>query len=189
VKPRGAKRPPRKPPSAPVQPELLGEHDGVTFQRERLGPILRQVLPLLRRDWEENGVDRDRVPFSLNLDQYLSYDLLGILQIVTARDQGALVGYIFAYVHPHIDHSNMGWAMLTWYWLYPEYRGGGIGDAIAVACDLVPQLGEGAHLPAEVGVQPVPDQDDRGVQGAVRGGDQARVVVFGQAGPLALRRR
>jgi len=130
VKPRGAKRPPRKPPSAPVQPELLGEHDGVTFQRERLGPILRQVLPLLRRDWEENGVDRDRVPFSLNLDQYLSYDLLGILQIVTARDQGALVGYIFAYVHPHIDHSNMGWAMLTWYWLYPEYRGGGIGDAM-----------------------------------------------------------
>ena len=130
MKPRGAKRPPRKPPSAPVQPELLGEHDGVTFQRERLGPILRQVLPLLRRDWEENGVDRDRVPFSLNLDQYLSYDLLGILQIVTARDQGALVGYIFAYVHPHIDHSNMGWAMLTWYWLYPEYRGGGIGDAM-----------------------------------------------------------
>jgi GNAT superfamily N-acetyltransferase len=130
VKRRGARRPPRKPPSVREPPDILGEHDGVTFQRERLAPILRQVLPLLRRDWEENGADREKVPFALNLDQYLNYDLLGILQIVTARDAGALVGYIFAYVHPHIDHSGMGWAMLTWYWLYPEYRGGGIGDAM-----------------------------------------------------------
>jgi GNAT superfamily N-acetyltransferase len=102
----------------------------VTFQRERLAPNLRQLLPLLRKDWEENGIDRDTVPFALDLDRYLNYDLVGILQIVTARDKGALIGYIFALVHPHIDHSGMGWAMLTWYWLYPEYRGGGIGDAM-----------------------------------------------------------
>lgn len=102
----------------------------MTFQRERLAPILRQILPLLRKDWEENGIDRETVPFALNLDQYLSYDLVGILQIVTARDAGALVGYIFALVHPHIDHCGMGWAMLTWYWIYPAYRGGGVGDAM-----------------------------------------------------------
>jgi len=107
----------------------------VTFQRERLPPILREILPLLRKDWEENGIDRDKVPFSLDLDQYLRYDLAGVLQIVTARDQGTLVGYIFAFVHPHIDHSGLGWAMLTWYWLYVEYRGGGIGDAMLRAME------------------------------------------------------
>lgn len=107
----------------------------MTFQRERLGPILREVLPLLRKDWEENGIDRDRVPFNLDLDRYLQYDLIGVLQIVTAREHDALVGYVFALVHPHIDHAGLGWAMLTWYWLYPEYRGGGIGNALVEAME------------------------------------------------------
>src|SRR5579872_5228923 len=46
-------------------------------------------------------------------------------------------------------------------------------------------LGEGAHLAADVGVEPVPDEDERGVQGAMRGADQVRVVGFGQALALA----
>lgn len=132
---RGKRPPPPSPPSALEPPSPLGEVDGVTFQRERLAPILRQILPLMRKDWEENGVDREQVPFALNLDQYLNYDLVGILQIVTARDAGALVGYVFAYVHPHIDHSGMGWAMLTWYWLYPAYRGTGVGNGLLDAME------------------------------------------------------
>ena len=136
MKPREARQHHNRPLSAPAPPDVLGEHDGVTFRRERLGPILREILPLLRKDWEENGIDRDRVPFALDLDRYLQYDLVGILQIVTARTaSGAMVGYVFAAVHPHIDHSGMGWALLTWYWLYPEYRGGGIGDAMIEALE------------------------------------------------------
>jgi hypothetical protein len=48
------------------------------------------------------------------------------------------------------------------------------------------RLSESAHPLADVGVQVVPDQDDRGVQHLVRGGDQVRVVGFGQAAALAL---
>jgi hypothetical protein len=50
-------------------------------------------------------------------------------------------------------------------------------------------LGEGTHLPAAVGVEPVPDKDHRGVERVVRGGDQVRVVGFGHAAALALRLR
>ena len=131
---RRAPRPPRNsPPSAPERPDVLGEVDGVTFQRERLGPILREILPLIRKDWDENGIDHTLVPLTLDYDRYLSYDLVGILQLVTARSNGALVGFLMAYVHPHIDHAGLGWAHLTWYWLYPEYRGGGIGSGMVEA--------------------------------------------------------
>jgi GNAT superfamily N-acetyltransferase len=133
VKPRAAKLPPPSQPSAPAAPDILGAIDGVTFQRERLAPILREILPLIRKDWEENGIDHKAVPLAIDYDRYLQYDLVGILQIVTARSNGALVGYIFAYVNPHIDHVGLGWAHLTWYWLYPEYRGGGIGHAMVEA--------------------------------------------------------
>jgi GNAT superfamily N-acetyltransferase len=133
--PRAARLPRPTRPSVPAPPDILGEHDGVTFQRQRLAPILRELTPLLERDWRENGIDHDHVPLNLDLPRYLDMDLTGILQIVTARDDGLLVGYIMAYVHPHIDHAGMGWAMITWYWLYPEYRGGGVGDNMLKAME------------------------------------------------------
>src|SRR6202043_1864183 len=131
--PREAKLRLLKRPSDPAAPDILGEHDEVTFQRERLGPIIREIMPLLEADWGENGVDRGRGPLRFDYNRYLDYDLTAILQIVTARDEGVLVGYVFAFVHPHIDHTGMGWAIITWYWLFPEYRGGGIGHAMVEA--------------------------------------------------------
>lgn len=105
----------------------------MVFRRERLAPILREIMPLLEKDWVENGVDHDRLPLKFNYQQYLDYDLLGVLHIVTAREDGLLVGYVFAFVHPHIDHADTGWAIITWYWLFPEYRHSGIGQAMVEA--------------------------------------------------------
>ncbi len=45
---------------------------------------------------------------------------------------------------------------------------------------------ERPHHRADVGVQPVPDKDDRGLQFLVRGGDQPGVVCFGHRAALAL---
>lgn len=115
--------------------ETLGAHAGVTFQRERLAPILREIVPLIEADWRENGVDHDLIPLSLNLPAYLDYDLVGVLQIITARDAGVLVGYCFSFVHPHIMHAGRGWCILDLYWLYPEYRKQGIGNAMLDACE------------------------------------------------------
>jgi GNAT superfamily N-acetyltransferase len=98
--------------------------------------VLREILPLLRKDWEENGIDHKAVPLVLDYDRYLNYDLVGILRLVTARTAaGAMVGYLMAYVHTHIDHAETPWAQLTWYWLYPEYRGGGVGQAMVEAME------------------------------------------------------
>lgn len=133
MRPRAARSPQHSPPSAPAAPDVLGEHDGVSFRLERLAPILREVLPLIRRDWEENGIDHKTVPLVLDYDRYLNYDLVGILRLVTARSNDALVGFLMAYVHPHIDHADTGWAHLTWYWLHPVYRGGGVGQAMVEA--------------------------------------------------------
>lgn len=126
-----ARKPPQlSPPSAPAPPDILGLHDGVTFRRERLAPAVRELLPLIRADWEEAGVDHEAVPLDLNWHQYLDYDLMGILQLVTARDDGVLIGYVFNFIHPHIMHSKTRWCIVDLYWLYPEYRGRGIGAAM-----------------------------------------------------------
>lgn len=94
---------------------------------------MRELLPLIEADWKENGVEQERIPLALNLSQYLDYDLVGILQIVTAREDDVIVGFVFNFVHPHIMHMGRGWALINLYWLYPEYRGRGIGRALMEA--------------------------------------------------------
>lgn len=94
---------------------------------------MRELLPLIERDYLENGVHNDRVPFALDLDAYLDYDLLGTLQIITARDDGILIGYLMALVsNKHIDHATVRWAILSWYWIFPEYRNQGIGQVLFI---------------------------------------------------------
>lgn len=122
---------PSRKPSALEPPDVLGSHDGVVYRRERLAPILRELLHLVEADWRENGIDHEKVPLNLKLDTYLDYDTVGILQIVTARDSTAddiLVGFVFAFVHPNIMHDGLGWCLLNLYYLFPEYRGRGVGS-------------------------------------------------------------
>lgn len=118
-----------------ASPKVLAALDGVTFQRERLSAILREVVPLMEADWRENGVDHVALPLRPNFNQYLDYDLLGVLWVVTARDAGTLIGFVFAFVNPHIDHAETGWAIINWYWLYPDYRGQGVGRAMVTAME------------------------------------------------------
>jgi hypothetical protein len=65
-------------------------------------------------------------------------------------------------------------------------RSGSIGGQPDHGQPVVMSVGECAHHGADVGVEVVPDQDDRGMQLLVRGGDQAGVIGFGHAAALAL---
>ncbi len=72
----------------------------------------------------------------------------------------------------------------------PDALGGieiwGVGGQLDHGQPVAVRLGEPAHRGADVGIQIVPDQDDRGMQLVVRGGDQAGVVGFGHGPALAL---
>jgi GNAT superfamily N-acetyltransferase len=112
---------------------FLGSFGGVDFQRERLAPIVRELVPLIEADWREAGIDHADVPLVLDWTKYLDYDILGVLHIVTARDNGLLVGYVFTFIHSHIMHATTRWCIIDLYWLYPEYRGSGVGRSLMEA--------------------------------------------------------
>ena len=63
---------------------------------------------------------------------------------------------------------------------------GGVGGQVDDGEPVGVRIDEVAHLPTAVGVEVVPDEHDRGVEGSVRGGDQGGVVGLGHAGPVAL---
>ena len=122
--------------STPTPPEAASRRSpepsvpaALDIKLEKLADTIRELLPLMRADWEENGVDRE-LGFSPDFDRYLSLDLRGFLTVCTARDEGLLVGFIFCTVNEHIDHTGFLWALITWYYVHPAYRRQGVGRRI-----------------------------------------------------------
>ncbi len=64
------------------------------------------------------------IPLDPDWDRYLQYDVANILQVLTVRDRGVLVGYVFMLVHPHLHYASTVWAQSDIFWLDPAYRFG-----------------------------------------------------------------
>lgn len=107
-------------PSAPVAPEIV-------FAWERFGLIAREFPNLFQKHWREIALNQDKIPLDPDWNRYFDYDLLGILQVLTARANGVIVGYIFVFVHPHLHYASTIWAQTDIFWLDPAYRFSGQG--------------------------------------------------------------
>jgi hypothetical protein len=99
----------------------------VTFQRERLANIARELPALFTRHHDELAVDKAKAPLDFDWEMYLNLDLLGTLQIVTVRDGKLLVGYVFNVIRPHPHKKSTRFCIVDMYWLHPAYRVGLIG--------------------------------------------------------------
>ena len=87
--------------------------------------IRRELPPLFDRHWREIAIDQDRVPLEPDWDRYLAYTAQGVLHVTTARaPSGALAGYIFNLVGPHLHYASTKHAEIEMFWLAPEHRGG-----------------------------------------------------------------
>lgn len=101
--------------SVPVESDY-----GITFQWEKFPKLTRELLPLLKRHYKE--ITYLDIDLDLDWDLYHEYNSRGILHILTARQDGDLVGYIFNLVGPHLHHVSTKWAAATMYWMDPRTR-------------------------------------------------------------------
>jgi GNAT superfamily N-acetyltransferase len=83
----------------------------------------------MKENWLENGIDHG-LGFSPDFSRYLSLDLSGHLLVCTAREEGVIIGFMFVVVNEHIDHTGFLWALITWYYVHPAYRGAGAGSKL-----------------------------------------------------------
>jgi hypothetical protein len=96
-----------------------------TIQVERwttFYPDGKEIFPI---HWEELALHREEIPLSIDEKKYEALDAQDILLILTARDQGALVGYFLWFLMPHGHYLSSGVMGLTdMYYVLPEYRHG-----------------------------------------------------------------
>lgn len=83
------------------------------------------ILPLWERHHAEIGdpADRGRIALSPHWARYDARDAEGALHIMTMRQAGALIGYVFVIVDVHLHYRETLCGFFDLYWVDPEYRG------------------------------------------------------------------
>ena len=113
---------------ARTQPKLRVVSDqekrSLTFKVEPLFVIAGELPSLFQQHWRELGRDQKEVPLDPNWEAMVSLNVQGLLHVMTARDDGKLVGYIFTLVGPHLHYKSTRHGNVDMYWMLPEYRQG-----------------------------------------------------------------
>jgi hypothetical protein len=111
------------------------EIDGVTFQREPFRQFWGDAAPLLAEHAVEAGEAPD-YPASLNVPLMEMLDDGGMLQTITARQNGRMFGYLMTVVEPTLEDRSMlqGWHSI--FYVSPDMPGLGMGLQRAAAAAL-----------------------------------------------------
>lgn len=109
---------------------------GYTFQREKAMDCIDEALPLLERHWEEIAWTKELSGVDIDRDLYKTLEDAGKLVCVTARHDGALVGYAVYFTRQHGHYKSVKWAVSDIYWIAPEHRGLALGNRMFARVEL-----------------------------------------------------
>lgn len=82
-----------------------------TVQLEPLRSVYHELLPLFHQHWLDLGPYKDRMPLSPNLPVYEFLESVDQIVVLTARQEGRLVGYFIAKVGPGLHYSQTNQAI------------------------------------------------------------------------------
>lgn len=96
----------------------------ITYQEEALADCLEEMKPLLESHWEEIAIHKEVVKLDPDYDKYLLLDNMGMLHVLTVRDEGVLIGYFISFIQPHMHYKSTIYAVNDILYLDKEYRKG-----------------------------------------------------------------
>lgn len=94
---------------------IASEHYSEAFAKE--------LLPLLRKNWQESPSYEPDLEVDPNFDVYRQLDEAGVLLCITLRDGVRLVGFVVYIVSPSVHHRSMMVGRGDVMYIEPPYRG------------------------------------------------------------------
>ena len=73
----------------------------IEYKEETYSQVIDEIKPLLEDHWEEIALNKEVIKLNPNYEMYEKLCNAGVMRIVTARDDGKLIGYcicIIAYL-------------------------------------------------------------------------------------------
>lgn len=99
----------------------------ITYQLEDWATYYRDCQDLWLEHYDEIAVQKDKMPMRPDVASYVALEQAGRLQIVTARDDGKMIGYILSVVRPHLHYADVLSGYEDAYFLSKSHRKGMTG--------------------------------------------------------------
>ena len=101
----------------------------LTFHTERFDDVIEELLPLLRKHYEEVAWNKSRIPLDPDYERYRQIESSGSLRIYVVREDGAIIGYAVFLVSRHL-HYNIKLAVNDIVYVDPTRRGVMVGQKL-----------------------------------------------------------
>jgi len=99
----------------------------ITYQEESAKDCLEEIKPLIEMHWEEIALYKDKIKLDPDFDKYLLLDSMGMLHILTVRDDAKLIGYFISFIQPNMHYKESVFATNDILYVDPAYRKGSVG--------------------------------------------------------------
>ena len=96
----------------------------IEYKEETYDQVIDEIKPLLEDHWEEIALHKDTIKLNPDYKRYQEMFKNGSMKIVTARDDGKLVGYCILMLYHHIHYKDQFMAMDDIFFIAKDYRKG-----------------------------------------------------------------
>ena len=96
----------------------------ITFQVENWSDVKDEAAPLWIPHYEEVGQNKEKMKLDPDINRLNNLEVLGKLHIVTARKEGALIGYHASVVDTLIHYKDILAGLSDLYWIRKDCRVG-----------------------------------------------------------------
>lgn len=99
----------------------------LTLHTEKIADVADEILPLLRKHYEEIAWNKEKVPLNPDWGRYAQLEENGMLRIYTSREDGVIVGYAVFCVTRMLHYQDVVQAQNDIFYVTPSRRGYFIG--------------------------------------------------------------
>ena len=99
----------------------------ITYQIENFKECLEELEPLFKECFNEIEYDNKLVSFNPDYKTYIKVEEIGLLSLITVRDNSILVGYFIAIITPMLHSKHLTSAHNDTLYIKPSHRKGTIG--------------------------------------------------------------
>lgn len=86
---------------------------------------MEEMELLFPQHWKELARFQDEIALKCDRERYAALEKAGALLLITARNEGTLIGYFVGFLFPHLHYCGSGlWGMTDMYFVLPEFRKG-----------------------------------------------------------------
>lgn len=94
------------------------------FNVEKFADCFEDMKTLFEKHWEEVALNKNKIKLNPDYDKYLAMEELGMISLITVRNNNEIVGYSIDILSPHLHYKDHIFALNDVIFLSPEYRAG-----------------------------------------------------------------